>query len=58
MCVLIIKAINESVTAVQGGVVGNNSFDEIVASTYTGNITNLRLFVKLKVIYKICEAYK
>ena len=27
----------ESVNSVEGGIVGNAGFDEIVASTYTGN---------------------
>ncbi|KAF2360801.1 Quinoprotein alcohol dehydrogenase-like superfamily [Trinorchestia longiramus] len=34
-------AINESVTSVQGGVVGNADYDEIIASTYTGWVFGL-----------------
>ncbi|XP_076069179.1 BBSome complex member BBS7-like isoform X2 [Oratosquilla oratoria] len=32
---------NESITSVQGGVVGNGGYDEIVASTYTGWVLGL-----------------
>lgn len=31
----------ESVTAVQGGVIGNQGYDEILVSTYTGRIFGL-----------------
>jgi hypothetical protein len=31
------QSCNESITSVNGGVVGNAGYEEVVASTYTGN---------------------
>jgi hypothetical protein len=36
VCVLF-QSCNESITSVHGGVVGNAGYEEVVASTYTGN---------------------
>jgi len=32
-----LQSCNESITSVNGGVVGNAGYEEVVASTYTGN---------------------
>lgn len=42
------KALSESIASVQGGCVGKDGYDEILASTYSG---------KLHIIYSIHVAY-
>lgn len=43
-----LKALSESIASVQGGCVGKDGYDEILASTYSG---------KLHIIYSINVAY-
>jgi len=43
-----LKALSESITSIQGGCVGKDGYDEILASTYSG---------KLDFIYSIKVAY-
>jgi hypothetical protein len=33
-----LQSCNESITSINGGVVGNAGYEEVVASTYTGNV--------------------
>lgn len=40
-CIAYFQNCGESVTAVQGGVIGNQGYDEILVSTYTGRIFGL-----------------
>jgi hypothetical protein len=44
------QSCNESITSVHGGVVGNAGYEEVVASTYTGNVS-LYFFIHILYIY-------
>jgi hypothetical protein len=35
---VLFQSCNESITSIHGGVVGSAGYEEVVASTYTGNI--------------------
>lgn len=50
------QACNESVTSVQGGVVGNTGYDEIVASTYTGKTVHRFLMNSIIVLSKLLSS--
>lgn len=44
LCVCVYKVLTESVTSVQGGCVGKESHDEIVTTTYTGELLHSDFF--------------
>ena len=47
VCANLFQNCGESVNSVEGGMVGNAGFDEIVASTYTGNY----IFCYIMILY-------
>jgi hypothetical protein len=47
---VLFQSCNESITSINGGVVGSTGYEEIVASTYTGNIS-LYFLLHISYIY-------